>query len=120
MVTLSKNAENTAVASISNTNNGIGSPFTSWVALMAIHSKSPVSASIDTIIIIPTKRNITFRSIALKASSAPKTPVITITIAPNIAKTDIGNFSKIINIYAKQNIIIATNICDIPNHQNLH
>ncbi len=67
VVTLSRKAEATAVIRHSRISTRIGLPFAAFAERIAIQRKTPVSAIVLAMIIIPTSRKITSRSIASNA-----------------------------------------------------
>ena len=81
VVTLSRNAETTAVTSERISRSRIGWPSDRTTDRIASHSKNPVRARIEAMIIIPTSRKMTLRSIAANASCWSTMPSRTITIA---------------------------------------
>ena len=67
VVTLSRNAESTAVMTTSITMITNGRPLASFAAQMARYSNTPLCCRIPTMIIIPNSRKMTFQSIPLSS-----------------------------------------------------
>ena len=82
VVTLSRNAESSAVIVARISSSRIGCPSESITERTASHSKNPVLDRIDAITIIPTSRKMTLRSIAAKASCWSRMPSTTIRRPP--------------------------------------
>ncbi len=77
VVTLSRNADSTAVTSERIMSRAIGRPCDRATERMAIHSKNPVFTSTEAITIIPASRKMTSRLIAAKASCSSRMPSAT-------------------------------------------
>ncbi len=69
VVTLSRTADSSAVATASMTSSRNGSPRDRWMASPATYSKKPVLLSPPARIIIPASRKMTLKSIPANASS---------------------------------------------------
>ena len=89
-VTLSRNADATAVMTHKRQRVRKPSPRTSCAALIAAHSKAPVLANMFARDIIPANRSTTSRFTCDSASCSDITPRKTIAIAPSTATTTWG------------------------------
>ena len=85
VVTLSRKADRTAVNTVSETSRRNGFPSESRIAWPATYSKKPVFRSAPAMIIIPTSRKMTLKSIAANASCWSTTPRTMTSMAPRSA-----------------------------------
>ena len=85
VVTLSRTAESSAVATARITSSRNGSPRERWMASPATYSKKPVLLSPPARIIIPASRKMTLKSIPANASSWSTIPRTTTSRPPSSA-----------------------------------
>ena len=97
VVTLSRNAESTAVISTSMTMIRNGRPFARFAAQIARYSNTPLCCRIPTMIIMPSSRKMTFQSMPLSSEKkidwSSVAPMSTISAAPTRATVTRGTFS---------------------------
>ncbi len=85
VVTLSRNADRTAVISASQKSIQAGLPFETWVVRIATYSKTPECRVIPTITVIPRSRAMVSKSTPRSASSWVRMPSTIIRLAPSRA-----------------------------------
>ena len=112
VVTLSKNAEASAVIRTSSSITRNGEPLARFTAQIATYSNTPVRRSTETMIIIPSSRKITSQSMPVSgeknASSAEATPRARMMPAPASAVVTFGTRSLAMRMYATTKTATAT------------
>ena len=109
VVTLSKNADKTAVSIVNVRSILKGFPFVIFNAREESIEKKPLSISTETIIIIPIRRNIVLWSIDSQACLGVTTPINTANKPPNKAAGTLWNtFSRTIIAYVPINKTIES------------
>src|SRR4030042_3755340 len=115
VVTLSRNAETTAVTTENIAIIANGFPLATLALLIAIYSNTPVGFMMLMMIIMLTSRNMTFQStpnsMDLKASSCVMIFSTIIVDAPTIANIVLCIFSVTIKPYTRRKMAVATQNC---------
>ena len=110
VVTLSRNAETTAVTTARMISSRSGWPCDARTDRIASHSKNPVCARIPASTIIPASRKMTLRSMASKACSWSRTPRTTIARPPSRAAMVRSTRSDAIRAYVTRKTAAATQV----------